>query len=334
MKTRSIILLLTIILFPISIIASWSVFPWTLKTNENIKVESIPYRIYEGYDLGITKVYQRNRLLYSIEEYFSNFIILSNTGEYFVSINLGIWQKGIHVIEIDENGSPIPMPRIEEFKGEAIKIYKNGKIVRTIDFIDLPIDTSLIEKRNDKIYWLTNNEYLRNCPAYIKNDTLNIFTIDNQIIPIALSTGEQLNPKVLKAEKVDYLASLLPKRKFKVKQKGFPEKFLLPKLENGKTIEEGLAEYLKLKPAENERDIALVKIYFHTLLITKEGQCEKCHVSPTKRENIETKFGYDYDLILKKKIEDWIYQQKYDTRLIPRYTDKYVFSDFIYLKEE
>jgi hypothetical protein len=80
--------------------------------------------------------------------------------------------------------------------------------------------------------------------------------------------------------------------------------------------------------------MALVKIYFHTLLITKEGQCEKCHVSPTKRENIETKFGYDYDLILKKKIEDWIYQQKYDTRLIPRYTDKYVFSDFIYLKEE
>lgn len=76
---------------PISGIAnSWLVYPWSLKTDNNIKISSTPYQIYQGGALGITKVYKKNKLLYSIDEYFSNFVTVDNTGTYFISINFGL----------------------------------------------------------------------------------------------------------------------------------------------------------------------------------------------------------------------------------------------------
>ena len=318
-----------ITLMPISTIASWKVFPWTLYTEDDIKVESIPFQIYNGGKLGITKVYKKNTLLYSIDGYFSNFIILNSTGEFFVSIDFSLYRIGHDEIIMDKNNNRIQ--RAEQFKGIAVSIYKNGKILKTIDFTDLHIDTAQVIKKYDKFYWQTRTEHLFNCPAYIKNDTLSIFTIDNQIIQISLTTVEILKPKKLIAKKVDYFAKLLPKREFNLIQAKFPENFILPKLMNGKTIEEGLAKHLKLKTVESKKN-ALLDIYIHSLLINSEGKCEDCSVSPSKRIDINKEFGYNYNQDLSKTIEDWIYKQKYDTKLIPEYTDKYVFSAFIYMK--
>ncbi len=332
MKTKTQILLLLLLINPILTKASWSVFPWTLKIYDNIKIESIPYRIYEGGDLGITKVYKQNKLLYSIDDYFSNFVTASKTGEYFVAINFRLYRLGYNIVELDENGNEIP--EVEKFSGEAIKIFKNGELIKTIDFSELQIDTSQLKKLYDRFYWQTENQGIRICPAIIKDNILKIVSIDDQILNIDLKTGVQLASERLETEKINAFVNLIPKRKFKVKQKGFPEKFLLPKLIDGRTIEEGLSQFLQLNPTyDKSRDSAILQIYFHTLLINREGKCEKCFVSSTKRENLNIEFGYDNDITLGLKIEDWIYRQHFEIKSIPKYTDKHVFAGFVYLKK-
>ena len=112
-----------------------------------------------------------------------------------------------------------------------------------------------------------------------------------------------------------------------------PEKdFILPQLREGKQLGVKLAEYLKMKLTI--RDSAILQIYVHTLLITRSGNCEICSVSPTFRKAITNEFSYGNDLNseLAEKVESWIKCQLFDSTLIPHYTDKYVFCDFLYLK--
>jgi hypothetical protein len=305
---------------------SWYVLPWSIKTGNHIRIESIPYRIYEGGDLGITKVYKYNKLLYSIEKYMSSIVLISKSGEYLVNIQYGIWRKDYYKsISIDGNGdSSINM---EDYSGEAIKIYKNGKEMSVYDFKYLAIDTSKLGKNYDQFYWLSENPFLCKFPVYIKDDTLNIFTIDNQILTFDLSTNKQLKPIQFDSTKGKYYSTLLPKFKIKIKKKNLSEKFILPKLKNGRLIEDELADFLNLESNNNNRDSAILQIYIHTLLINREGKCEICYVSPYLRQNTSIDFyKCEQDLELNDKIENWFYQQKFQTKLIPKYTDKYVWK--------
>lgn len=231
---------------------------------------------------------------------------------------------------MDENGNRIGINEI--YKGTAIKIYKKEILLKTIDFVELNIDTSVLEKEYNIFYWETTKEQLVNYPVLLKNNILKIATIDNQILNFNITTGAQLKPENLDSEMLRNFVRYAPKRKSKVQRKGFTDEFVLPKLSDGRTIETGLSEYLNLQPSESNSDSALVMIYFRTLLINKDGKCEQCFVTPTIRKTTKVEFRYDTDQELKKKIEDWIYKEGFDIKLIPKYNDKYGFRSIIYLK--
>lgn len=303
-------------------------YPYTLKLDNGIKIKSIAYRIYDTPEPGMTWIYKKNHLLYSIDKRLTGYLITDESGDILVEINFRLYDKMYGLSEINEQGDTIYLGRLE---GDAINIYKSGIKVKTFDFKDFGIDPDKVSINYGRFYWGTQDKEIK-APAIIQNDTLRIITIDSSEIIVSLKDFILDKQKLTQKEK-QYFSNLKTKRKLNVRKRGLPKMFLLPLFDSKVTIESGLANYLDYLPADNERDSAKLQIYIHTLLIDKTGRCVLCYVTATLRESTSIDFGYEPDKDLEKKIEDWLMKQSYQTKLIPRWTDKYGFTDFIYLKE-
>jgi len=327
-----------------AIATTWApIYPYTQKTeNGKVKSHSVPYGVNDGgYGPGETFVYHKGKLLYSIDKYFSSLFLTTNNGQYLIEINFYLNLKK-RFGTIDESGNVMREPKT--FEGKAINIYKDGTLFKTISFTELKIDTSMIKMYGGSWFvWKYNlndtttdglEKKMNQHSAFIENEKLYLITADNQLISIDVTTGQFTNLqnayKLLK-EKTIWKPTRIKRKYKKVK---YPDKFILPKLENGKTVQQGLAELLNMRVAEDYKDSVIVKIYFHTLLINKVGRCEIVYVSPEKRIdfNYKNDFNYKDDPKLKEEIEEWIKQQTFKTNKFPRDFQKYKYTSFIYLK--
>jgi len=321
---------------------TWApIYPYTQKTEDGkVKTHSVPYGVNDGgYGPGQTFVYANGKLLYSIDKYFSTPFFTTNNGQYLIEFDFFL--NYLHPDRIiDDSGNVTIEPIV--YDGEAIKIYKDGKLFKTINFNELNIDSSKI-KVNESGNWFAWNFNLSDTtkddlkikmyqhPAFIESEKLCLITADNQLITIKVATGQITNRQnayeIIK-EKSNW-KPLTFKRKYKKVK--YPDKFLLPELQNGKTIEQGLAELLKKRISDGDGDSAVIQIYFHTLLINKEGKCEDVYTSPSVRKDAE-KDNYIDDQKLKIEIEDWIKLQTFKTKTFPKGFQKFKYTDFVYLK--
>jgi hypothetical protein len=241
---------------------------------------------------------------------------------------------------IDDSGKVTIEPIV--YDGKAVNIYENGKLFKTIDFSELKIDTSKI-KVNEFGNWFSWNysgvdttkdalkKKMYQHPAFIENNKLYLITADNQLIAIEVATGQvtyQQNAFETLKQKTNWTPTTFKRKYKKVK---YPDKFLLPELQNGKTIDQGLAELLNKRISDGDRDSAVIQIYFHTLLINTEGKCEVVYTSPSVRKATK-KDNYIDDPKLKIEIEDWIKQQTFKTKTFPKGFQKFKYTDFVYLK--
>jgi hypothetical protein len=325
-----------------AIATTWApIYPYTQKTEDGkVKSHSIPYGVNDGgYGPGQTFVYAKGKLLYSIDRYFLTPFFTTNNGQYLIEFDFFLDYYQSYGI-MDDSGKVIVEPII--YDGEAINIYKDGDLFKTIYFSELDIDNSKI-KVNESGNWFawnyrltdTINDALKNKmyqhPAFIENDKLYLITADNQLIIIDVETGQITNQgnayETLK-QKSNWIPTTFKRKYKKVK---YPDKFLLPELQNGKTIEQGLAELLNKRVSDGDRDSTVIKIYFHTLLINKEGKCEVVFTSPSTRNDTKEE-NYVDDPKLKIEIEDWIKLQTFKTNTIPRGFPKFKYKDFVYLE--
>jgi hypothetical protein len=323
---------------------TWApIYPYTQKTEDGkVKSHSVPYGVNDGgYGPGETFVYANGKLLYSIDKYFSNQFFTTNNGQYLIEFDFYLNYRQQDRL-IDDSGKVTIEPIV--YDGKAVTIYKDGKLFKTIDFKELKIDTSKI-KINEFGNWFAWNYSLNDTtidalkkkmnqhPAFIENDKLYLITADNQLIAIEVATGQitsRQNAFETLKQKLNWTPTTF-KRKYKKVQ--YPDKFLLPELQNGKTIDQVLAEHFNKKVSDGDRDSAVIQIYFHTLLINKDGKCEIVYVSPISRSDLKKDFMYFGDeQKLKVEIEDWIKQQTFKTTTFPRGFQKFKYTDFVYLK--
>lgn len=323
---------------------TWApIYPYIQKTeNRKVKSHSFPYGVHNGpYGPGETFVYANEKLLYSINKYFSTPFFTSSNGQYLIEFDFYLnYSPQINII--DDNDKWTTKPII--YDGKAINIYKDGILFKTINFSDLNIDTSKI-KVNEFANWFswqykkddsTKDKLkmkMHQNPAFIEDKKLHLITADNQIIIIEISTG-QITTQQNAYETLSQRTSWRPKiHKRKYKKVKYPEKFLLPKLQNGTTIEKGLAVLLGRKISTSERDSSTIQIYFHTLLINEKGKCEIVYASPSIRDNIAKDFmNSENDQKLKARIENWIKQQTFETLTFPKDFRKFKYTDFVYLE--
>lgn len=321
---------------------SWGpIYPYTQHTEDGkVKSHSFPYGVYDGgYGPGETFVYANGKLIYTIDKYFSSPFFTTNNGKYLIEFDFYPNYRQPFG-SFDESSGKVTIEPIV-YDGKVVNIYEDGKLFKTIDFSELEIDTSKI-KVNKFGNWFAWNYNLNDTtkdelkkkmyenPAFIEKDNLYLISADNQLIGIEIATGkiaDRQNAYETLKQKSNWTPTTFKRKYKKVK---YPDKFLLPELQNGKTIEQGLAELLNKKISDGDRDGAIIQIYFHTLLINKEGKCEIVYISPSRKDI--NKGNYIDDPKLEIEIVDWIKQQTYKTKTFPRGFQKFKYKDFVYLK--
>lgn len=339
---KNITLALLLSLFTVCSFAStWApIYAYTQKTEKGkVKSISFPYGVYDGgFGPGETFVYTNGKLIYTIDKYFSNPFFTIDNGKYLIECDFLLdFIPSFDGNADGENGSS----ELTKFNGKAIYIYKEGKLINSIDLNELNIDSSKI-KVNEIGNWFTWNysvneakedalqQKMSKHSAFIENDSFFLITADNQLIEIDVTTGKvtrQENAYEILKQRSHWSPKSL-KRKFK--KVNYPNKFLLPLLQNGKSIDESIAVLLNKNVASGDSDSAVIQIYFHTLLINKEGKCEKVYLSisiksDSKNANLDK-------LKLKIEIEEWLKQQTFKTSTFPKGFPKYKNSNFVYFK--
>jgi len=112
---------------------------------------------------------------------------------------------------------------------------------------------------------------------------------------------------------------------------------MLPDLENGQSLEVALAQLPGFNAKDVGRDNAAVQLYFHTLLINREGHCEKVYVTVTHRSDLNKDFGEDKSRQNRQEAEEtqakvtaWLQEQVFQTNTIPWKFQKFKYCDFVY----
>jgi len=345
------LLFLTLMFFTYNVFADqWrAAYPYTKKVEgQNVTIKSIPYEPFSASPMkGLTQVYLNNKLLYSVDNYYRERIFASNDGRYLVIVYpLKIPSRKISGLDY------------KLYEQEVIAVLKDGVPFKTFTLKETLDTASLNYNAKDWLYRWDYETYgarklkkeeisiFRNS-IYVQNNSLFVLTNKNFVVKLDLTTLtlEQLpmeevipNKKKFKPPKitVKYRHVRYPDKYFKYRKTG--SAFFLPKLKNGKTIEEGIAEFLCLKVGNiRDRDSAVVQLYFHTLIIAKDGKCDYVYVSPSQKTADDKDFSSKYpmdeqDKALKLKVEQWIMEQIFETKTLPKGFPKYAYSDFIYLK--
>jgi hypothetical protein len=314
-----------------------------VQVSENglVKCKSVPFVPFDADpSLGQTFVYSSNKLLYVIDKYFYNPFLTTDGGKYLVEFNFRIYYRST-AIYINKDGSSTQ--ETPDRDGKAINIYKDGKLFKSILFSELKIDSSKIDftRSGNWFDWdfsvsdSNRNEIrakMERVPFFTDHGNLFVIAADEQLIEIDLSTGKVVY-KALAYEallKLNNWSSGLKYRKYeKVK---YPGKFYLPKLHNGKSIDQSLAKYLNKTVAKDDKEDAVYQVYIHTLLINKKGRCEDVYVSTEMRKDLSKQFTHNSDNSLKSMIEDWIKDQAFNTRSFPKGIFKYKYTGFLYFK--
>ena len=354
----------------------FAAYPYTKQVEgQNVIIKSIPFEPFSGSPMkGLTQVFLHNKLLYSVDNYYREPLFASNDGRYLVIVNtfkpvslhIADWDYNQEVIKVLLDGKPFKAFTLKEVIDTAIldyhswgygfdyEAFRNAEIgckncrevygrrvLRTCDTMNIFTEEcekckrqcDSVKLKKNSIYYVQNNSLfvLTNQNTVVK---LDMNTLSLEILPMekAIPNKENFKPPKIK---VQYKKVRYPDKYFKYSNAG--EAFFLPKLKNGKIIEEGIAELLCKKVGNDDSDSAVIELYFHTLLITKEGKCDEVYVSISQKAANEKKFPLKYppdeeDVLLKLIVEQWIMEQEFETKTLPKGFLKYAYSDFRYLK--
>lgn len=138
-------LFLTVLIQTVSATTWVEVYPFTQKTEgQDVVVKSIPYDPYGIREIGVTRVYLKNKLLYSIDRYFREGFLTSNDGQYLAVVHTSNTYGLTSFSSV--GGEQI------DFNESAIDIYKNGELFRTFTLNEV-IDTTKILSNGRFFQW-------------------------------------------------------------------------------------------------------------------------------------------------------------------------------------
>jgi len=261
--------------------------------------KSIPFYNYDLTDFGKTVIYnaKTKKKLYTIENYLPTEAFISNTGKTLITTTYWMWDHS------------------EFEKQTLVKIYIKNRDTIQYYIDDLISDKSKLQQTVSHTLWYQK--------MFVISDTLNILTIDNNVVRIEMITGkivETIQEKdCSNCTKLDKLED--PKTKYYRKIK-YPEGYVFPDLKSGQSFRESLIKGLHKTEVEEYSECKYYIMVYGA--IDKSGSCEIFML----RANVDEKENDKW----RKQVSDWVTEQKYKTNLIPKNCDKWVFQEYFYLK--
>lgn len=261
--------------------------------------KSIPYYNFSQTSFGKTIVFESgtDRKLYEIDNYIPQQAFLSNNGKSIVTT--AYWMWGHSGFE--------DQPLIE--------FYFNGKPSKKYFVDDLISNKDMLQFTSSHTLW-----YEAMC---MHNDTLFIVTLDDQTVLIDVNNADIIGRKGKGFFTDRFNKSKLPELKSIVHDTiKYPDVWQFPDLSNGTKFKTALMKGLnKVEVEKYDSCIFYIQLYG---TIDRKGSCEIFMLS-TSNNRVE-------DPAWTKQVEQWVRKQKYKTDLIPVNCDKWVFSEFFYLR--
>lgn len=351
-------------------------YPYTQQIEaQEVVVKAFSYSPYErSPTVGVTKVYYKNKLLYSIDKYYREQFFTSNDGRMLVVVHTS---NAVGVTSYTKTN----FDRIN-FNRTAIEVFKDGKPFKTFKLQDV-IDTALLLNNGRFFDWsygydaeayreaewgcksckeIYGTDVLAKCDTseidledweeckrecdsakqknielhifnnsiYVKSNSLFILTNQNTAVKLdfASMTIQKLPLEKVMPDKKKFYPPKFTRTYSEVK---LPDKFDLPNLKDGRSIDEAIAGVFRLSVSDGYNE-SIFDIVMRHLVIDSKGKCVEFHGWV-----YDTRFpGFLSDESENKKmsakLEKWIRKQTFQTDLIPASFSKYAFYSSVYLK--
>lgn len=122
-----------------------------------------------------------------------------------------------------------------------------------------------------------------------------------------------------------------PKLNRKYKRVKMPDKFDQPNMKNGSSFEKGVADLFNLTVPDNTNEKSFC-VFINHLVLNKEGKCIDFY-GTVNDERISKYFSeQSKNKEMTEKLNKWVKEQTFDTKLIPKGFDGYSFLCIVYLK--
>lgn len=121
-------------------------YPYTQKIEgQDVVIKAYPYDPYSGSPMiGITEVYLKNKLIYTIDKYYRDKIFTSNDGQYLAVVHTS------NFVGVTSYGS-FGYEQIN-YNQIAIEVYKNGQISQTFSLKEV-VDTTKLLNNGQFFNW-------------------------------------------------------------------------------------------------------------------------------------------------------------------------------------
>ena len=179
-----------------------------------------------------------------------------------------------------------------------------------------------------KVFDLEN--FIYNNSIFVKDNSLNILTNQSMVVKLDLTdiSIQQIPIDKIILDKKNFNP---PKLKRKYKKVKLPNKFDQPKLKDGRSLEKGLAELFNLSVLDDGKG-KVFNVFINHLVIDQKGKCFKYYgnVYDVRISEYFTEEARNKEMT--EKLNRWIKEQTFDTRLIPKGFDGYSFLCIVNLK--
>lgn len=272
--------------------------------NEHYYFHAVPFENYDWTKLGKTIVYdsKTKKEMYRISEYVSPGSFITNNGRTVIDIEYTLIN---------------PLKKTDE--ETIMTFFIDGKKLKEFNIANVYKEKLTIQIFERVSYWEEN--------LFIYNDTLYIFTLDDQAILLNAKDGELIAVKDKEIIQAQFDLENLPRLKSKeYTDVKYPDVYGFPDLKNGSKLKTVLTNHLNMKAVEEGEQYMFYA--WMSIVIDRKGSAKIYYLNANKKASEEELTP------LKDKIEQWFKNAKFKTNLIPPECDEWVFKDFLYLVEK
>lgn len=173
-------------------------------------------------------------------------------------------------------------------------------------------------------------KFIFNNSIYVQDNSLFVLTNQNVVVKLDFAT---LSVQQIPFEKIvaDKKTFNPPKLIRKYRKAKLPDKFDQPNMKDGRSFEKGVAELFNLTVPDNTNEKSFC-VFINYLVLNKEGKCIDFY-GTVNDERISKYFSEESkNKEMTDKLNKWVKEQTFDTKLIPKGFDGYSFLCIVYLK--
>lgn len=221
--------------------------------------------------------------------------------------------------------------RNAEYGCESCKEVYGRKVLRTMDTSEIDIDEWQECKRECDSVKLkaTEMETFKNS-IFVQDNSLFVLTNQNVVVKLDFATlsVQQMPFDKIVADKQTFHPPKLNRKYKKVK---LPDKFDKPNLKDGRSFEKGVADLFGLSVLDNKEKNTF-NVFINYLVLDKKGKCVDFYGN-VYDERISTFFTEESkNKEMTEKLNKWVREQTFQTKLIPKGFDGYSFLCIVDLK--